>query len=209
MQAQTALANTPDITLAATHDARHESTPDAGLESMPTMSPTSTGEFLARLENHKRILFKVAYLYCRDRDDRQDLVQEMLIQCWRSYERFDERVQFSTWMYRVAVNVAISHFRREGTRIRDTVPLEDCGLDLSAADALFDDDGDNMRALRQLINGLDELNRALILLFLEGFNSEEIAAVVGISASNVSTRINRLKTRLQTEFNAQKEGQPT
>ena len=173
------------------------------------MSPTSTSEFLARLENHKRILFKVAYLYCRDRDDRQDLVQEMLIQCWRSYERFDERVQFSTWMYRVAVNVAISHFRREGVRIRDTVPLEECGLDLAAADALFDDDGDNMRALRQLINGLDELNRALILLFLEGFNSEEIAAVVGISASNVSTRINRLKTRLQNEFNAQKEGQLT
>ena len=170
------------------------------------MSPTSTSEFLARLENHQRILFKVAYLYCRDRDDRQDLVQEMLIQCWRSYERFDERVQFSTWLYRVAVNVAISHFRREGVRIRDTVPLEECGLDLSAADALFDDDGDNMRALRQLINGLDELNRALILLFLEGFNSEEIAAVVGISASNVSTRISRLKTRLQNEFNAQKVG---
>lgn len=133
----------------------------------------------------------------------------MLIQCWRSYERFDERVQFSTWMYRVAVNVAISHFRREGVRIRDSMPLEECGLDLAAADALFDDYGDNMCALRQLINRLDELNRALILLFLEGFNSEEIAAIVGISASSVSTRINRLKTRLQNEFNAQKEGQPT
>ncbi|MCY7388830.1 MAG: RNA polymerase sigma factor [Burkholderiales bacterium] len=193
----------------ATHNALRESAPGISLDSMPPMNPTLTGEFLARLENHKRILFKVAYLYCRDRDDRQDLVQEMLIQCWRSYARFDERVQFSTWIYRVAVNVAISHFRREGTRIRDTVPLEDYGLNIAAADALFDDDGDNMRALRQLINGLDELNRALILLFLEGFNSEEIAAVVGISASNVSTRINRLKSRLQAEFNAQTEGQPT
>jgi len=193
----------------ATHDALRGSSSDASLDSMPPMSPTLTGEFLARLENHKRILFKVAYLYCRDRDDRQDLVQEMLIQCWRSYARFDERVQFSTWMYRVAVNVAISHFRREATRIRDTVPLEDYGLNIAAADAMFDDDGDNMRALRQLIDGLDELNRALILLFLEGFNSEEIAAVVGISASNVSTRINRLKSRLQAEFNAQTEGQPT
>ncbi|MBL8522933.1 MAG: sigma-70 family RNA polymerase sigma factor, partial [Betaproteobacteria bacterium] len=62
---------------------------------------------------------------------------------------------------------------------------------------------DNMRALRQMINGLDELNRALILLFLEGFSSEEIAEVVGISASNVSTRINRLKIKLQTEFHVQ------
>ena len=202
---------THHVTHTASHDTLREPKPDASLESMSPMSPTLTGEFLARLENHKRILFKVAYLYCRDRDDRQDLVQEMLIQCWRSYERFDERVQFSTWMYRVAVNVAISHFRREGTRIRDTVPLEDYGLDIAAADALFDDDGDNMRALRQLIDGLDELNRALILLFLEGFSSEEVAAVVGISASNVSTRINRLKSKLQTAFhelNAQKEGQP-
>ena len=207
MQAQTTL----HATRTATHDVRHESAPDASLESMPPVNPTLTGEFLARLENHKRILFKVAYMYCRDRDDRQDLVQEMLIQCWRSYERFDERVQFSTWMYRIAVNVAITHYRSERRRIRDTVPLEDYGLDIAAADTLFDDAGDNMRALRQMINGLDELNRALILLFLEGFSSEEIAEVVGISASNVSTRINRLKTKLQTAFhelNAQKEGKP-
>ena len=71
-----------------------------------------TEEFVARVENHQRILFKVAYMYCRDRDDRHDLVQEMLVQVWRSYARFDERVQFSTWMYRIAVNVATTHYRR-------------------------------------------------------------------------------------------------
>ncbi len=170
-------------------------------DAMPSSPTELTGEFIARLEKHQRILFKVAYMYCRDRGDRQDLVQEMLIQVWRSYARFDERVQFSTWMYRIAVNVAITHYRSEGRRIRDTVPLEEYGLDIAAADALFDNDSDNMRALRQMINGLDEMNRALILLFLEGFSSEEIAEVVGISASNVSTRINRLKTKLQAEFN--------
>ncbi len=169
-------------------------------DAMPSSPAELTGAFIARLEKHQRILFKVAYMYCRDRDDRQDLVQEMLIQVWRSYARFDERVQFSTWMYRIAVNVAITHYRSEGRRLRDTVPLEEYGLDIAAADALFDNDTDNMRALRQMINGLDELNRALILLFLEGFSSEEIAEVVGISASNVSTRINRLKIKLQAEF---------
>jgi RNA polymerase sigma-70 factor (ECF subfamily) len=188
--------------------ARAVTSPDNAPDTMPSTPADLTSEFLARLENHKRILFKVAYMYCRDRDDRQDLVQEMLIQVWRSYARFDDRVQFSTWMYRIAVNVAITHYRHEGRRIRDTVPLEEYGLDIAAADALFDDAGDNMRALRQMINGLDELNRALILLFLEGFSSEEIADVVGISASNVSTRINRLKTKLQSEFNSQKEGKP-
>jgi RNA polymerase sigma-70 factor (ECF subfamily) len=186
-------------------------------DAMPSTPADLTEEFVARLEKHQRILFKVAYMYCRDRDDRQDLVQEMLIQVWRSYERFDERVQFSTWMYRIAVNVAITHYRSENRRIRDTVPLDEYGLDIAAADALFDSNSDNMRALRQMIDGLDPLNRALILLFLEGFSSEEIAEVVGISASNVSTRINRLKTKLQTEFHAQhaphaqhpqKEGDP-
>jgi RNA polymerase sigma-70 factor (ECF subfamily) len=186
-------------------------------DAMPSTHTELTGEFTVRLAKHQRILFKVAYMYCRDRDDRQDLVQEMLIQVWRSYARFDERVQFSTWMYRIAVNVAITHYRSESRRVRDTLPLEEYGLDIAAADALFDsdNDGDNMRTLRQMINGLDELNRALILLFLEGFNSEEIADVVGISASNVSTRINRLKIKLQAEFheqhelNTQKEGKPT
>ena len=181
-------------------------------DHMPSTPAHLTEAFVAHLEKHQRILFKVAYMYCRDRDDRQDLVQEMLIQVWRSYARFDERVQFSTWMYRIAVNVAITHYRSEGRRIRDTVPLEEYGLDIAAADALFAIDnhgeGDNMRALRQMISGLDELNRALILLFLEGFSSEEIAEVVGISASNVSTRINRLKIKLQSEFNTQKEGKP-
>ena len=171
---------------------------------MPGNPPTEG--FLTRLENHKRILYKVAYMYCRDREDRQDLVQEMVIQLWRSYERFDDRVQFSTWTYRIAVNVAISHFRAEGRRIRNTLPLEEFGLDIAAADQLFDEASDNMRTLKKLIDSLDELNRALILLFLEGFTSDEIADVVGISASNVSTRINRLKAKLQTEFNAQKEG---
>ena len=173
-------------------------------DAVPSAPADLNNEFVTRLAQHQRILFKVAYMYCRDRDDRQDLVQEMLIQVWRGSARFDERVQFSTWMYRIAVNVAISHYRSERRRIRNTVPLEEYGLDIAAADALFDGDnsseGDNMRALRQIIDGLDPLNRALILLFLEGFSSEEIAEVVGISASNVSTRINRLKTKLQAEF---------
>ena len=103
----------------------------------PMPSATLTGEFLGRLDNHKRILYKVAYIYCRDREDRQDLVQEMLIQLWRSYGRFDDHVRFSTWMYRIAVNVAISHYRNEGRRIRDTLPLEEYGLDIAAADHLF------------------------------------------------------------------------
>jgi RNA polymerase sigma factor (sigma-70 family) len=158
--------------------------------------------FLALLASHKKILYKVAYTYCSNSEDRRDLIQEMLIQLWKSFGSFDERVQFSTWMYRVAMNVAISFFRSEQRRIRDTLPLEDFGLDIAALDQAFGEDGDNMRILHGLIAGLDEMNRALILLFLDGFSHEEIADTVGISVSNVATRINRLRQKLQQAFDA-------
>src|SRR5258705_8213497 len=80
--------------------------------------------FLAFFEAQQRTLYKVAYIYCRDPEERRDLVQEMAIQLWRSFDRFDERAAVSTWTYRVATNVAISHRRREGRRIRETLPLD-------------------------------------------------------------------------------------
>jgi RNA polymerase sigma-70 factor, ECF subfamily len=164
------------------------------------MSPPDEARFLSLLQEHRAILYKVAFGYCRDRDDRSDLVQEMAIQLWRSFGRYDGRVKFSTWAYRVAMNVAISHFRGEKRRIRDTLPFDEMAHEIAVADPLEGDAGDNMRVLRCLIDGLDELNRALILLYLDGHSSEEIAEVVGISPGNVTTRMNRLKQRLQDEF---------
>jgi RNA polymerase sigma factor (sigma-70 family) len=164
------------------------------------MSPTDEARFLALLQEHRAILYKVAFGYCRNREDRDDLVQEMAIQLWRSFCRYDGRVKFPTWAYRVAMNVAISHFRGEGRRIRDTLPFEELAYALTADDPLAEEAGDNMRVLRRLIDGLDELNRALVLLYLEGHTSEEIADIVGISPGNVTTRINRLKNKLQRGF---------
>lgn len=158
--------------------------------------------FLALLDQHRNILYKVAYAYCRHPEDRRDLVQDMAIQLWLSYQRFDGRVQLSTWMYRIAMNVAISFFRSEKRRIRDTLPIEDFGLDIAAADGIFDEAGDNMRVLKKLIDALDEMNRALVILFLDGFSHEEIANVLGITTTNVATRLNRIKLKLQQGFAA-------
>jgi RNA polymerase sigma factor (sigma-70 family) len=158
--------------------------------------------FLVLLEQHKKILYKVAYAYCRNREDRSDLIQDMVIQLWQSFARFDGRVQFATWMYRIAMNVSISFYRSESRRIRDTVPIEDFGLDLAAADQVFEDAGDNMRVLKKLIDQLDEMNRALVILFLDGFSYEEIAGIVGITTTNVATRLSRIKQKLQQEFAA-------
>ena len=164
------------------------------------MSPPDATRFLALLHTHRAILYKVAFGYCRGREDRADLIQEMAIQLWRSFGRYDDRLKFSTWAYRVAMNVAISHFRGERRRIRDTLPFDEFAEELAAHDPLAEEAGDNMRVLRQLIDGLDELNRALVLLYLEGHTSEEIAEVVGISPGNVTTRMNRVKSELQRGF---------
>lgn len=164
------------------------------------MNPRDEVHFLELLQTHRAILYKVAFGYCRNREDRADLVQEIAIQLWRSFGRYDSRVKFSTWAYRIAMNVAISHFRSEGRRIRGALPLDQLPFELAADDPLQEEAGDNMRVLRSLIDGLDELNRALVLLYLEGYAAEEIAEIVGISPGNVTTRMNRVKNELQRGF---------
>ena len=148
--------------------------------------------FQGLLEEHKKILYKVSNLYCKNRDDREDLAQEIAIQLWRSFPSFDERCRFSTWMYRIALNVAISFYRRENTRTRyifsDNERLLNA-IDETAASP------SNMQALYQFIDSFDALNRALVLLYLDGNSYLEIAEVLGISETNVATKLSRLKKR--------------
>jgi len=156
--------------------------------------------FLRQLDAHKGILYKIANAYCARRADRGDLIQDMVVELWRAWPRFDGRAAFSTWMHRIAVNVAISLFRGDSRRIRDALPLEDFGMDLAAADRVLDAEGDDLRALHQMIARLDAINRALILLYLEGYGHDEIADMVGLTPTNVATRINRIKQRLQKDY---------
>ena len=166
-------------------------------------NPAQNERFLRLLEEHQRILYKVANIYCAGAEDRRDLVQEMVIQLWRSFPRYDDQLKFSTWMYRIAMNVAISFLRGEGRRSRDTVALEQIDvIDTAAADRVMGEAGDDVRLLRQLVSQLDEMSRALILLYLEGYNHGEIAEILGTSATNVGTRIHRIKNRLRDQHNA-------
>ncbi|KFN42567.1 RNA polymerase sigma factor [Arenimonas oryziterrae] len=167
--------------------------------------PTDPDRFLAQLEQHKGILYTVANAYCQRREDRGDLIQEMVVELWRAYPSFDGRAAFSTFMHRIAVNVAISVFRGESRRIRDALPIEEFGMDLAAADRVRDADSDDLHALHQLISRLDETNRALILLYLEGYGQDDIAEMIGLTATNVATRINRIKQRLQRDYAASED----
>lgn len=162
--------------------------------------------FEGLLREHQRIVFKIAGAYARNVHDREDLAQEIAIQLWRSFGRFDERrAKFTTWMYRVALNVAISHARnakRSGTEHVES--LRDVHLDTIAAsggahDASMEKD-DRIAALHAFIARLDALNRALVLLYLEDRSYAEIADVLGISETNVATKLNRIKQKLREQF---------
>ena len=166
-----------------------------------TMSKTPRQDrFVSLLDEHRKILFKVAGSYARTAFDRQDLVQEMVVQLWRSFDRYDPAFRFSTWMYRIALNVAISFFRAESRKARTFVPVEDQVLELAAAPVESATIEDDLRMLWQAIDGLDALDRALVVLYLDGQSHETIAEVLGISPTNVGTKISRIKKRLRRDM---------
>lgn len=155
-----------------------------------------TEEFTALLQRHRGIVFKVAGTYARGAEDREDLAQDIAAQLWRAWPRYDPSRSFSTWMYRVALNVGISHLRGDGRR-RHLVSLDD-GLHEPVAPETVDHEHDQqLRLLHGFIATLEPLNRALLLLYLEDRGTREMAEVLGISESNVTTRISRLKRRIR------------
>ena len=166
----------------------------------------SQDAFLAALSAHKGILYKVSNAYCARPEDRNDLVQEIIVELWRAYPGFDAtRAQFSTWMYRIALNVAISMHRGQARRIHDALPI-DTLLDFAAADAELAKGNDDLLALQQLLASLDALSRALILLYVEGYEQNEIAELTGLTPTNVSTRLQRIKQKLAGQVSASGDG---
>ena len=156
-------------------------------------------QFEALLQEHRGIVFKVASVYARNGEDRRDLAQEITAQLWRSFGSYDAaRAKFSTWMYRVALNVAISYVRQMA-RTERLEPLDAGHLDLPG-DADVSQPDERLAALYAFIDQLDALNRALILLYLEDRSHAEIAQVLGISESNVATKINRIKHKLRGQM---------
>lgn len=158
--------------------------------------PEPQDRFQSLIEQHKKILYKICNSYCRNPDDREDLAQQIVAQLWQSFRSFDGRAQFSTWMYRVALNTAISWYRRERTRTRHILPV---GEHVLNAVAEQESEPDEIRILYDFIESLDELNKALILLYLDGYTNREIGEVLGISETNVGTKIGRLKTTMREE----------
>jgi RNA polymerase sigma factor (sigma-70 family) len=160
-------------------------------------------DFLRLIEEHKRILYKIANSYCRDAGDREDLIQEMIFQLWRSGERFDDHHKFSTWMYRIALNVAISFYRKAG---RGGLRVElDADLDLADPGDGGGELSERVALLQRFIGELGELDKALMILYLEERPYREIAEILGMTETNVATKLSRIKDRLRQQFNTLKK----
>lgn len=169
---------------------------EAEAERDVTRADPLAAAFAAQVEEHRGIAFKVAYLYCWHDDHRQDLVQDILAQAWQAFPRYDPARPFSTWFYRIALNVAISWVRGPGRKQQRTEPFDAERHDRVAAPADPGSDA-RVRALYRVIRSLEPLNRALLLLYLDEHSYREIGAVLGLSETNVATKIGRLKLRLK------------
>jgi RNA polymerase sigma factor (sigma-70 family) len=156
------------------------------------------GQFEQLLQSHRGIVYKVAGSYSRTAADRDDLAQEICLQLWRAFPKYDSRRKFSTWMYRVALNVAISHLRRRPQSDSHRIePLHDLHLE-SVADPVSVHSQGEVEVLMTFIARLEPLHRALILLYLDDHSYADMAAILGISETNVATKINRIKNTLRS-----------
>lgn len=162
-------------------------------------SEKDTEAFLSVIESNKGIIYKVANSYCSIEENRKDLIQEIIIQLWLSFDSYDDKYKLSTWMYRIALNVSISFYRKEKKRDEINQPIPDDIIHV-CEDEKPENINDDLKQLQQFITELKKLDRALILLYLDGYDQKEIAEIMGLSTTNVSSKIYRIKKKLRKKF---------
>lgn len=155
-------------------------------------------EVLRLIQEHQKIIYKICNSYCSNKTDREDLGQEIVYQLIKSYPTFRPHYKFSTWMYRVALNVAISFYRK--AKKEGNITLVDRHEDYGDNDDHAILMEENIKILQQFIDELKELDKALMILYLESKSYKEITDIIGISETNVATRISRIKEKLKQKF---------
>lgn len=151
-------------------------------------------EFLALVEQHKGAIIKVSGLYTRRQEEKDDLFQEIIVQLWKAWPNFKGESKFSTWLYRIALNTAISGLRRKKT---DVVLMS--GEDLPHLPDPDDhlEKEEKLKALNEAIQQLPEIDRAVVLLYLEDKSYEEMEDILGISQGTLRVKMNRAKEKLK------------
>ena len=154
--------------------------------------------FVEILNNHRALIYKVCNLYCSDKEDRKDLFQEIVLQIWKSFKSFRHESSLSTWMYRIALNTAITHFKKE--KRMPNYPLSLDGIEIPDIRDQ-DEKEEQLQQLSLAIEQLDKIEKSIVLLYFEKKSYEEISEITGLSKSNVGVKLNRIKTKLASILN--------
>lgn len=153
-------------------------------------------EFALAVREHKSTIYTVCYMFSNNPEEVADLFQEILINLWKGFPKFRGESNLRTWIYRVSLNTCISYERKKSRR-PDTLPLT---MEINLFED-SDDDSRQVQMLRERISRLGPFDRAIVLLWLENMTYDEIGAIVGISAKNVSVRLVRIREQLKKMSN--------
>lgn len=165
-------------------------------------SKLQDAHFIEYLESCKKLIIKVARIYCKDPEDRKDLIQDIILQLWRSYPKYDKTYAITTWTYRIALNVSISFLRKANTRHNTYTSYHQQAEWFHIDDTVTEG---NLEQLYNFIELLKPIDKALMILHLEGCKNKEISSVMGMSDTNISTRKQRIKDKLKLYFETYKQ----
>lgn len=155
--------------------------------------------FVSQLEENQNIVHKICRLYTQDSDSHNDLFQEITIQLWRAYPKFRGDSKFSTWMYRVALNTAITLYRKSKRKVQ-TQDYEGVSFKMTAEE--YDDTvEEQLKLMYQAVKDLNDIDKALVFLYLEDKSYREISETLGITEVNARVKMNRIKEKLRNILN--------
>jgi RNA polymerase sigma-70 factor (ECF subfamily) len=156
-----------------------------------------SSDFLSTIKENEGIIYKLVRIYAEQYDDQQDLYQEIIYQLWKSFNTFQGKSTISTWIYKVALNTSLAHINLK-KKHSGKVSMQEIGLQME--DPKDTQTEERITEMYRQIRRLNDIDRAIIFLFLEGKSYEEIAAISGFTISNVGTRLNRIKQNLRNKI---------
>ena len=155
-------------------------------------------QFILLINNNQGLILKVCNMYCNSREDKEDLFQDIVLQLWRAYGSFNGESKVSTWIYRVALNNAITRLRKETKREKFTGPGDNM-FEIAAED--HTEEQEQVLQMYEAIKKLPEVERAITMMYMDDCSYREIAEVMGLSESNVGFKLSKIRTKLKTIVN--------
>jgi RNA polymerase sigma factor (sigma-70 family) len=156
-----------------------------------------SNDFLNIIKENEGIIYKLVRIYAEQHDDQKDLYQEIVYQLWKSFHTFQGKSKISTWIYKIALNTSLAYINVKKKHSR-TISFQDVNIQIEEKnDSKLDD---KITEVYQHIRQLNEIDKAIVFLFLEGRSYDEMAEIMGFTTTNISTRLNRIKVKLKSQI---------